>query len=258
MQLSFDKNRIVKEKPKIAMSIKLAKHYIDKWCRKTPFDDFPIIAGAKKVDKIFLRNSLLGTALLTYAISALRAGNVLYGSSPNNEDQCIHIEDIFLQRQNKNSPLVFVINNRSKTSKVPIMTPIPFNPTGNKSLCAASRLLQLAQHRRHVDNAKETDFLFINPRNGKPLSTKVFNNEIKNLAKRVCLKQKLPLDLAKLYSAKSLRKLVSSEMKDENCTPQQVAEQLGHSTLDAQLNYMCNDYSKRKPFVEQLYGRLNM
>ena len=40
MQLSFDKNRIVKEKPKIAMSIKLAKHYIDKWCRKTPFDDF--------------------------------------------------------------------------------------------------------------------------------------------------------------------------------------------------------------------------
>ena len=65
MQLSFDKNRIVKEKPKIAMSIKLAKHYIDKWCRKTPFDDFPIKAGAKKVDKIFLRNSLLGTALLS-------------------------------------------------------------------------------------------------------------------------------------------------------------------------------------------------
>jgi len=255
LEQAFDKNSIVKKQPKIAMTMKLARHYIDKWCKHSyaKQGQTPFMQRSKEEQRVHL----LGTALLTYAITALRAGNVLMGTSDNREALCLHIEDIFEYKKANKIPLLFIINNRSKTSKVPIITPVPFNPTSNKALCAATRLLSLVEHRLCVENAKPSDYLFINPSSKKPLRTGVFNKEVQKFAKELCSKQGLSPSIAKLYSAKSLRKFVSSEMKDEKCSPQQIAQQLGHNTLDSQLSYICNDYTKKKPFVAHLYGRLN-
>ena len=157
---------------------------------------------SKEEKRVFL----LGTALLTYAITALRAGNVLMGTSDNREALCLHVEDIFEYKQPNKTPLLFIINNRSKTSKVPFITPVPFNPTGNKALCAATRLLLLVEHRLHVEGAELSDYLFINPASKKPFRTGVFNDEVQKLAKSLCIKQGLSPNIAKLFSAKSLRK----------------------------------------------------
>ena len=253
LKLAFNKNVVPNEKPKIAMPMKLANNLIKKWCVDTPHESFwgrplPIM-------------SYLGTALLTYAVTALRAGNILLSSSgENRKEMAIHIEDIheFVPKKGGKS-MMFIINNRSKTSKMPIITPVPFNPSGDTSRCAASRLRRLCRDRFDNDNAAKTDFLFVNPRtkNG-PLTTNVFNKEVKNFIKAKCKKDKLPEDLARFFSAKSFRKMVSSEMKEEKCSPQEVAKKLGHNTIDAQLSYMCGYYNKKTTFVRHLYRRLNM
>ena len=242
----FNKNALVKERPKIAMPADMVKYFIAKWCLGCTW----VIPPS--------RNFLLGTALLTYAITALRAGNILLGSSDNRHELAIHVGDIFKYKIEGNIPMLFIINNRSKTSKIPIITPVPYHPQGNRKLCAATRLEFLLDYRVNCEKASSNDFLFINTKSKKPLSTAVFNTSVKKVVKEICLSGGIQEDLSKFFSAISLRKMVTSEMKEDGRTPQEVAKALGHSTLESQLSYMCKHYDKKQPFVRHLYEKLSV
>jgi len=246
LKACFNKNALVKERPKLAMPTNVVKYFIDKWCLAHTWTHPPS------------KNHLLGTALLTYAVTALRAGNVLLGSSDNRHELALHVGDVFKYKLGENKPLLFIINNRTKTSKIPIITPVPYHPQGNVKLCAATRLEFLLNYRVNCEKACSNDFLFINPKSKKPLSTSVFNTNVKKGVKELCKAQGMHEDISKFFSAISLRKMVTSEMKEDGRTPQEVAKALGHSTLDSQLSYLCKHYDKKQPFVRHLYEKLSV
>ena len=149
---------------------------------------------------------------------------------------------------------IFIVNNRTKTNKGPIITHIPAQKSSNAEFfCAATRLVALARWRRRMDGASSDDFLFINPKSNKPLSTGVAHKHLKSFIKTVRSNQGIDNNLEKFFSLISLRKTVSTELKRKNCTPEIIACKLKHASITSQMSYICKHRTASKPFIKSLY-----
>lgn len=241
LKLSFNKNANPGTRKKIALNSNLSRAIVNDWCGSTSSNVYVEATSIK---------GLLGTATLTYLATALRAGNILRGTSDNKDDLAIHIGDVITFDNGK----VFILNNRTKTCKDPVLTHVPaLNTTNAEYFCAATRLEALAKWRLRVDGASPDDFLFINPKSNKPLSTGVANNHLKNFIKAIRVEQGIHDNVEKFFSLISLRKTVSTELKRKNCTPEVIACKLKHASITAQMSYICKHRTASKPFIKDLY-----
>lgn len=242
LKLGFNKGSNPGTREKIALNESLVSSLIQKWCGSTSSNIY---------DQATSKMGLLGTATLVYLTTALRAGNILRGSSDNKDDLALHVGDVITFEQDQ----VFIINGRTKTSKAPIISHVPYNPhtLEKHKYCAATRLRNLAAWRRDKEGANDDDFLFINPRSKLPLSTSVANTSLQRFIKTICMEQNIAERLDKFFSLISLRKTVSTEMEKRNCTPQVIAFKLRHSTLNSQLSYICKHRTTSDTFTRDLY-----
>jgi len=242
LKLAFNKNANPGSRKKIAFNHSLAVALINDWCGSTSCDNYLEATSMK---------GLLGTAVLTYLTTALRAGNILRGTSDNKDELAIHIGDIIPFENGK----IFLLNNRTKTTKGPLLTHVPAQFSSKKAeyFCAATRLVALAKWRVDKEGASQDDFLFINPKSKKPLSTGVANNHLKAFIKSVCSSQEINEDLEKFFSLISLRKTVSTEMKAKKCAPELIASKLKHTSLKSQMSYICQHRTASKPFIKKIY-----
>ena len=242
LKLGFDKGSNPGSNTKIAFNNSLVMNILQEWCGTTPTNFYNEATSTK---------GILGTAILTYITTALRAGNILRGTGDNKDALTLHIEDVITLENKK----VFIINNRTKTSKSAIITHIPHNidAIDKNRFCAATRLVNLAKWRLSKEKASKEDFLFINPISKKPFSTSVANKALQKFVKNICIDQGKDESIAKLFSLTSLRKTVSTEMEKRNCTPQVIAFKLRHATLSSQLSYICKHRTASNTFTKDLY-----
>ena len=200
---------------------------------------------------------IIATAFMLYCVTGLRPGSILRGTSDNKDGLALKIANVLVPSKGSkhDGSCVFALNDRSKTSKhKPVLTPIPFNKGALKEECAASRLIALVK-RRKKEGAKREDFVFMNARgfNRFPLSTGVMINSIR-IEMISYFNESMPLvkaqARAKLYVLKSTRKGMASDMAAKGCAPQTVANKLGHSTIDAQMSYICKFIKKDPMFAK--------
>ena len=139
----------------------------------------------------------------------------------------------------------------------PVLTAVPYNKhtTNPKLFCAASRL-KSAWRKRRNSGANDSDCVFINQRSKFPLSTSVANKRIQSIMTAVFEEENKPTEWAKFYTLKSARKAVASLMKELGCSPQTIAIQLKHKTLDSQMHYIGKFYKDQPGLNRALYKDL--
>ena len=264
----FDKHALTTTKPKIAFDpTKLL--YIFKQCNwfttstnlvipESPNPASPSFAKFG-LQTTFAKQNRINIALLTYKVTGLRPGNVLLGTGDNRHIHVLKIRNILsLPQSGKGHPKapIFILNDGKKGSKKPIITAIPFNPTykkGNTMTCAATGLLQL-RSQRMKEGASSEDPLFMNPFSNTPLSTSVANRFIQDHLKVFFTKRGEPAEWASFYSLKSLRKALASRLEELGCSPQTIAKQLHHSSLNSQMSYICTFFNKKHHLIGKMYN----
>jgi len=251
LKRAYNKQALVNYKPKIAFDDSKFEALI-KACHK-PHQGPHSLFNSKRST----RRQLLGLAFLTYKVTGLRAGNILLGTGDNRAIHVLKIRNIFTNNSsgkcNPRGP-IFIINDGKKGSKKPIITGVPFNPHTNnpKLYCAATGLLRLRNERMR-QGASIDDPLFINPFSNKPLSTSVANTFIQDTLKSFFARQHNPKSWATLYSLKSARKALASRLEEMGCSPQTIAKQLHHSSLNSQMSYICTFFNKKQSLVRAMY-----
>ena len=210
--------------------------------------------GKKLNDKTLQCN-----AMLLYLVTSLRAGNVLLGSGDSDKTLTLKMGNVFEQKGSTNSvPCMFIYNDRHKNSKrKPVLTAVPFNELSlSPAVDCAATILRNAWLARRADNAADNESVFINKRSKKPLSTAVANARIQCILKEYFEARSKPGNWSKLYTLKSARKAVASHMKTLGCSPQTIALQLKHSTLSAQMSYICRFFKDKPGLTRALYKDL--
>ena len=73
-----------------------------------------------------------------------------------------------------------------------------------------------------------------------------------------CLAERkgLPPQLAEGFSLKSARKAVASHLSASGCSPQVVAQRLGHGSLQSQMHYICKFFGMRPNLLSVIYQGL--
>ena len=248
LKLAYNKSAVIVRKPKMALPTATLRKLIRRWCSESS-----AYLRTRHID------SLLGTATLLYVSTATRAGNILMGSGDNKEDQVLLVGDVNMEhylarpRSPSNKRPLFIINARLKNNKFPTITSIPFNTaTDNPAqFCAATRLMELVQKRKQ-EGAGPDQPLFLHPR-GQPLSTSVANTHLQTFIEDYCKSKQLPLRFAKLFSLKSFRKSVATEMAGWGASPQTLARKLKHNAIDSQMAYICRYHEDNRQFERDLY-----
>jgi hypothetical protein len=245
LKQAFNKHAVISPKLKIALPRKMVRLLVQTWCYETD-----------AVQRTTLLKPLLGTAAMLYLTLGIRAGNILMGTGDNRWKQVLLVGDVNSDRYDRNPrkrrPL-FILNSRLKNSKLPVISAVPFNTvtTNPNRFCAATRLLELVRKRKK-EGALPTDPLFLHPR-GQPLSTSVANSHLQKFVKNTCISRDLPERYAKLFSLKSFRKSVASQMQKWGCAPQTIALQLKHNAIDSQMSYICKYHDKHRDLERDLY-----
>jgi site-specific recombinase XerD len=142
-----------------------------------------------------------------------------------------------------------------KNSKYPVISSVPFNSNtaSPKRFCAATRLLELTRKRKR-DGAGPDEALFVNPKSGGPLTTGVANSHLKKFLRKFCTKKGLPPRYSKLFSLKSFRKAVATEMQKRGASPQSIAKHLKHASIDSQMSYICKYHKQNQQLEKDLYN----
>ena len=207
----------------------------------------------------YINDDLLYTAMLVYLITSLRPGNILKGTSDKDHSLALKMNNVYERKRSGTSEAcMFILNDRHKNSKEePVLTAVPYNKhtTNPKLFCAASRL-KSAWRKRRNSGANDSDCVFINQRSKFPLSTSVANKRIQSIMTAVFEEENKPTEWAKFYTLKSARKAVASLMKELGCSPQTIAIQLKHKTLDSQMHYIGKFYKDQPGLNRALYKDL--
>jgi hypothetical protein len=248
LKLAYNKSAVIVRKPKIALPKGMIRKLIRRWCSESS----PYLR-THHID------SLLGTATMIYVSTGTRAGNILMGTGDNKREQVLLVGDVNMEhylarpRSPSNKKPLFIINARQKNSKFPVITSIPFNTVTDDpaQFCTATRLMELVLKRKK-EGAGPDQPLFLHP-NGNPLSASVANTHLQSFIKEICRSKNLPIRFAKLFSLKSFRKSVATEMAGWGASPQTLARKLKHNAIDSQMSYICRYHDNNSQFEKDLY-----
>ena len=248
LKLAYNKSAVIIRKPKIALPKGMLRKLIRRWCSES--------SSYLRTHHI---DSLLGTATMLYVSTGTRAGNILMGTGDNKDEQVLLVGDVNMEhylarpRSPSNKRPLFIINARQKNNKFPVITSIPFNTVTSDpaQFCTATRLRELVLKRKS-EGAGPDQPLFLHPR-GHPLSTGVANTHLQSFVKEVCREKQLPQRYAKLFSLKSFRKSVATEMAGWGASPQTLAKKLKHNAIDSQMSYICKYHDNNEQFERDLY-----
>ena len=152
---------------------------------------------------------------------------------------------------------VFMVIPDSKTVHRPVPLHVPRNPGcgPNGYGCAASMLLQ-RRATRLAAGANLNDPMYIHPYTRRPLSTSVVNAKLQGAVRCLAERKGLPPQLAEGFSLKSARKAVASHLSASGCSPQVVAQRLGHGSLQSQMHYICKFFGMRPNLLSVIYQGL--
>jgi hypothetical protein len=246
LKQAYNKHAVIIHQPKIALPKAMLRRLMRYWCKTN-----------SEEERTTRRESLLATATMLYVTLGSRAGNILLSTGPNKWKQVLLVGDVnsekFDSRPSKKAPL-FIVNTRMKNSKYPVISSVPFNSNtaSPKRFCAATRLLELTRKRKR-DGAGPDEALFVNPKSGGPLTTGVANSHLKKFLRKFCTKKGLPPRYSKLFSLKSFRKAVATEMQKRGASPQSIAKHLKHASIDSQMSYICKYHKQNQQLEKDLY-----